>query len=815
MIILCLLQIAVAPSPASPVRFELPNGLRVWVQEERSRPVALVQVTYKIGSLHEGPGTTGIAHFVEHMVYRATENIRNEDIYGYIDRIGGRYTGGTWPDVTRYAETVPSWALESALRVTAERMSRALFDSLEFERERSNVVTEANGFSEQDAPNAFRDAVLYTSFEAHPYRYNSNTWARDNLVLTRAEAYEWYKRYYGPNNAVLVVVGDVHADSVRRLVEKHFASLPRAARDGEIRLSEPPQQVEKRVLATFRGDTRHIEIVYHAPRASDADYPAFSVTNRLLGAMLARQGAIRQLSVTDSATQYPFVSRISIAGDTTMDPERILALLDAEVSALQRGVVDTMALNLSREIETVAGPVAAAAPGFIPPRTSNLTRMADSLFERERLPWEVSGTLRARIEHEKRRVTPAQVRDVANRWLQPWQRTIGFLVPGPEHVPARPSVPPLTTPPARRLRPEAVPARALQPLPPIPIASARRVLHNGVVLRAARITGPASALHVRVDYGDTATTISRAFPADSIEVAMAQAAAHATHLRGERPPPATDSSTLNRARTRVLANILPVRPLNASGRAWITVSIVGPRAPEALMRLAERRFATFPAPPSMRASLPGLAAEERIREERAIQVHVVAGLPAVARGHPDRRALELLNYIVGVPSYGGRLGWALTKTGLTYASAAVTTFGESFGHVLMSTTSDTRNTDAVIQALREVVEGMAERGVEAWELREAQAFTLGRATLYHARPSSPAQAIAAALTESELAGVEHLDPPGFSRAYLAVTLDDVNRVARTYYRPERLKIVAIGAVDAPGPHLFPRGTFRALFELDR
>ena len=155
----------------------------MWVQEDHSRPVALVQVAYKVGAINEDPGTTGTAHYVEHMVYRATEHIRNEDVYGYIDRIGGRYTGGTSRDGTTYGETVPSWALEDALRTTAERMGRALFDSLEFERERNNVVTEANGFARQDPLTAYRDAVMLASFEIHPYRYSSNTWARDNLAI--------------------------------------------------------------------------------------------------------------------------------------------------------------------------------------------------------------------------------------------------------------------------------------------------------------------------------------------------------------------------------------------------------------------------------------------------------------------------------------------------------------------------------------------------------------------------------------------------------------------------------------------------------
>ena len=195
------------------------------------------------------------------------------------------------------------------------------------------------------------------------------------------------------------------------------------------------------------------------------------------------------------------------------------------------------------------------------------------------------------------------------------------------------------------------------------------------------------------------------------------------------------------------------------------------------------------------------------------QVTVLAGLPGVSRDNPDRRALELLNYIVGVPSYGGRLGWALTKAGLAYSSAAATTFGVSTGHITFSTKCDTRNLDATIQAIREVITGVAEEGVEDWEVREAQAFTLGRTLLYGPREDSGEDAIAAALLDSETAGEELLDLPAWSRAWLAVTPERINAVARRYYRPELLKIVAIGAIpSAQQKPVFPAGTFRALFE---
>jgi predicted Zn-dependent peptidase len=206
-------------------------------------------------------------------------------------------------------------------------------------------------------------------------------------------------------------------------------------------------------------------------------------------------------------------------------------------------------------------------------------------------------------------------------------------------------------------------------------------------------------------------------------------------------------------------------------------------------------------------------AEERLAQASETQVTVLAGLPGVPRRDRDFRALMLLNYIVGVPFYGGRLGWALTKSGLTYSSTATTTGGASAGFITLSTKCDTRNLESTIQAIREVVEGVSERGVDAWELNEAKAFTLGRMLLGGPREDASEEATASALAESETTGDEQLDLPAFSTAYLDVTLEHVNAAAKKYYRPGMLKVVAIGAIPTgPKQLVFPPGTFKALFE---
>jgi predicted Zn-dependent peptidase len=817
--VLLFAQLAAASPP--PTRFELSNGLRVWIQEDHSRPVALVHITYHAGSQNEGPGTTGVAHYVEHMVYRATENVRNEDVYGYIDRIGGRYTGGTWPEVTRYAETVPSWALESALRVTAERMTRAVFDSLEFERERSNVVTEAHGFADMEPPDALRDAVMMTAFELHPYRYSSNTWARDNLVLTRAQALAWYKEHYGPNNAVLVVVGDVKTDEARRLVEKHFGPLARAPGSGRIAVVEPPQVGEKRIWLNAPTDSARLDVVYRVPGSDHPDFPALVrfdevFSARLRSAITAAHPGVR-VETRHTTSAYPHVYRISAAGGHTVSMTSVLATVDRVIYDFYRRTDSVMAAPppSPRMADSAAG----ATQSAVPPRRSSLTRVAEALAARESPPWEVSRNLRDSIAARASRVTPRLYTGFALTWIVPHRRTVGILQSGdprPGHRPVRRiDVPAMSTPPARRMRPEPVPAASLEPLGALSFERAERTLSNGIRVRGARVSGSELLLRVLIDYGGTVDSLVRPIPIASADSSMRSALREVTAMLARRPAVRTDSSVEDRARARVMAAVLPP-PINyADLAAPLSVALAGPQPAGQLAALAARHFEHLP---QRRAFRPREAfttvgpREELINAAGQRQVEIVAGLPGAHRNHADRRALELLNYIVGVPYYGGRLGWALTKTGLTYSSSAQSYFGE-WGHILLSTTADTRNTPAVLQAIREVVAGVGESGVEQWELDEAKAFTLGRTILYGAREDSPVATIAAALTDSDAAGLELLDLPALSRAYLSVTLDDINRVARKYYRPDQLKVVAMGAIpsdDMKSP--FAPGTFRALFE---
>lgn len=962
------------------VRFELPNGLRVWVQEDHRRPVVRVEALYKVGWINEGPGITGIAHYVEHMAFRATENVRNEDIFGFIDRIGGRWTGGTGQMGTSYAETVPAWALDEVLRIEAERMSRALFDRTEFERERSSVITEANGYVATEPLEILNEELLASSFEVHPYRYGSGTWARDNLVATRDETYDFYRRYYGPDNAVLAVIGDISVDDARALIEMHFGPLEGAGRSGEVRIVEPPQRTEKALKLVAPADEARLEIVYRAPAADDPDYPTLAVLDRLLTADGGLQREVVAAGGTDVSTSfrptpYPYVYRISITAEPAADLERLLAAVQGRIDRLGRDGVTSPQLESARAAAREAGVGGrrgtrrrgAGGGSSLPPSDprESIAEIATRLTGSEVFPWEIDPATLDDAGRAQDEVTASDIERYVDRWLRTLQRTVGFLVPGesdfvPQWSDGRPilggrlEIPPLTVPPAKRMRPDAVPDRALQPLRDAGIATRRLRLSNGVVLRAARRDGPTTALQLRIHLGDRpdpagreglSLLVARLIATDpqlgevvdrlgaelsnTADVEPAEAAnlgyvdlrlrfraadtepivaAAARALRtpsipsprfetererlleeleaerqqlalaavGGEPYDALSLGAEAQARRLVLARVAPgwhldipatpeaVRritaedvngslPRSRAGDA-VVVSLVGPGDPGRLLEVLEASFSDYPAgmprpaaaataddanpgstgpsgstteigqstapkpatgtPVQAGGGAPAAASpDERVPLAGEFQATIVAGLPGVGRAHPDAAALELLNYIVGMPYYGGRLGWALTKGGLTYSTAATTTFGEATGHVLMATVCDTNNLEATLQAIREVIEKISDDGVDAWELREAQASMLGRMVLYGPGPDSSEEDIAAALLDSETTGVEMLDYPTRSHAVLAVTPEQVDAAARRYYRPGLLRIAAVGAVPAtPGVSPFPAGTFRDLFD---
>jgi zinc protease len=259
----------------------LGNGLKVLVQEEHTAPLASVWCWYKAGSKLERPGLTGVSHWVEHMNFKGTTNIPRDQVKGIIEQFGGSWNGYTWIDQTTYFETATRDALDRMLFIEAERMARSLYHPDDCESERTVIISELQG-GEND-PDQFLDQELTaTAFKAHAYRHPTIGWLSDLQTMTREDLYGYYRTHYVPNNATLVVVGDVDTKETLARVEHHFGAIPPGALPARLRTVEPEQTGERRLTIRRPGTAAYLKAAYHAPAIGNPDFFPLLVLDAVL-----------------------------------------------------------------------------------------------------------------------------------------------------------------------------------------------------------------------------------------------------------------------------------------------------------------------------------------------------------------------------------------------------------------------------------------------------------------------------------------------------------------------------------------------------
>ncbi len=268
------------------IRATLENGLKVLIQEEHTAPLASVWCWYKVGSKHEPPGLTGVSHWVEHMNFKGTTNIPRDRIKGIIEQFGGAWNGYTWIDQTTYLETATRDALDRMLFIEAERMANGLYHPDDCESERTVIISELQG-GENDPDQLLDQEVTATAFKAHSYGHPTIGWLSDLQTMTRDDLYGYYRQHYVPNNATLVIVGDIEANEALDRVERHFGVIPSGHLPKHPRLIEPEQTGERRVTLHKQGTTAYLKAAFHAPAIGD---PAFFAVLLLDAALTGAKG---------------------------------------------------------------------------------------------------------------------------------------------------------------------------------------------------------------------------------------------------------------------------------------------------------------------------------------------------------------------------------------------------------------------------------------------------------------------------------------------------------------------------------------------
>ena len=267
---------------APPIRSTmLDNGLTVVIQELHTAPLVSVWSWYKVGSKDERPGLAGVSHWVEHMNFKGSKNIPRDQVKGIIERFGGSWNGYTWIDLTTYLETATKDALDRMLFIEAERMGNCLYDPRDCESERTVIISELQG-GENDPDQLLDIEVTATAFRAHPYGHPPIGWISDLESMTRDDLYGYYRSYYVPNNAALVIVGDVDSANALCCVEKQFGAIAPGELPERPRTTEPVQLGERRVGIAREGTTAYLKIAYHAPAADAPDFSSVLVLDAVL-----------------------------------------------------------------------------------------------------------------------------------------------------------------------------------------------------------------------------------------------------------------------------------------------------------------------------------------------------------------------------------------------------------------------------------------------------------------------------------------------------------------------------------------------------
>ena len=267
--------------PPQVQEFLLDNGLKVLIQEVHTAPLASVWCWYRVGSRDEGPGVTGVSHWVEHMNFKGTTNIPRDQVKGIIEQFGGSWNGYTWIDQTTYLETATTEALDRMLFIEAERMDKCLYEPAECDSERTVIISELQG-GENDPEQLLDMEMTATAFKVHPYRHPTIGWQSDLETMTRDDLFGHYRRFYRPSNATLVIVGDVHTAEALASVQRQFGGIP-GGEPPERRVSaEPPQQAERRVTLRKEGTTAYFKVAYHSPAFHDAGFFPLLVADAVL-----------------------------------------------------------------------------------------------------------------------------------------------------------------------------------------------------------------------------------------------------------------------------------------------------------------------------------------------------------------------------------------------------------------------------------------------------------------------------------------------------------------------------------------------------
>jgi zinc protease len=339
------------------LRFRMKNGLSILLLVDRSAPVVAYHTWFKVGSRNETPGKTGIAHLFEHLMFNEIEGLQAGEFDRRLEELGAESNASTWLDWTHYNIAVPEAAFETVAELESERMARLVLREPQVDSEKEVVANERRYRVDDDVEGSISELLWATAFEKHPYHWPTIGWMQDIEGFTVEDCRRFYKTFYSPNNATIVVVGDITPERALSKLQRVYGNqAPQALPSAEI-APEPTQREERSLKVEKPTPTAKINLGYKSPALSDPDHMPLSVLGEVLfGGRSSRlvKKLIREREIATDVRVFvsPFIDgglfEVFANARAGVSAEAVLEVIDAELARVVAEGVSQEELDRAR-----------------------------------------------------------------------------------------------------------------------------------------------------------------------------------------------------------------------------------------------------------------------------------------------------------------------------------------------------------------------------------------------------------------------------------------------------------------------------------
>lgn len=417
---------ALGESPPLVHRYRLGNGLRLLLLVDRSAPVLSYFTWFRVGSRHEKPGKTGLAHLFEHLMFKETESLEEGEFDRVLEENGAESNAATWLDWTYYYESIPKDCFDLAVKLESERMTKLVLREPQVTSEKEVVANERRLRVDDDVEGIANEVLYKTAFTRHPYHWPTIGWMEDIQNFTPEDCISFYRTYYAPNNATVVVVGDVDEKEVLARIREAYGTIPPSTIPEEDTQPEPPQEAARELTFSKPTPTEKLLVGYRGPALGDADHGTLVVLNeillggrasRLYHELVTQKELCTELHGWVSTFRDPGLYELYFTARPGVQSHEILKVVDAALARAREELVTSaelerakarLELGLVQSLETASGK--AEQIGFYD------TVLGDPSAAFRRL-------------ERYRRITAGEVRTAARRYFVETARTVIRVMP--------------------------------------------------------------------------------------------------------------------------------------------------------------------------------------------------------------------------------------------------------------------------------------------------------------------------------------------------------------------------------------------------